>query len=259
MWIERSPEMPALLLMCMMLGLSRGAPVHQQQRKPAIASQSGGGDSCVAALAKACGTKRSDVFACAECAGTHQQALKAAGCGNDAIAAWCAGVACPAGEFRSSVNESFCPELTRAAGATTMEACRELCCSNATCGVWEWCPDSTPGCGHWAGARCHIGPAPTGPCPWASHWVGETRADLPPPPPTPGPPGPHPPHGPPAPPASPSGPPATRKQGFSGFLGPDFSCGDAAALGLSDSWCAPGTAPPISQSKRLAGAGITRG
>jgi len=93
MWIERSPEMPALLLMCMMLGLSRGAPVHQQQRKPAIASQSGGGDSCVAALAKACGTKRSDVFACAECAGAHQHALQAAGCGNDAIAAWCAGAA----------------------------------------------------------------------------------------------------------------------------------------------------------------------
>ena len=92
MWIERSPEMPALLLMCMMLGLSRGAPVHQQQRKPAIASQSGGGDSCVAALAKACGTKRSDVFACAECAGAHQQTLKAKGCGSDAIAAWCAGV-----------------------------------------------------------------------------------------------------------------------------------------------------------------------
>ena len=92
MWIERSLEMPALLLMCMMLGLSRGAPVHQQQRKPAIASQSGGGDSCVAALAKACGTKRSDVFACAECAGDHQQALKTAGCGNDAIAAWCAGM-----------------------------------------------------------------------------------------------------------------------------------------------------------------------
>ena len=85
--------MPALLLMCMMLGLSRGAPVHQQQRKPAIASQSGGGDSCVAALAKACGAKRSDVFACAQCAGTHQHALKAAGCANDAIAAWCAGVA----------------------------------------------------------------------------------------------------------------------------------------------------------------------
>ena len=155
---------------------------------------------------------------------------------------------CPSGAFRSSVNLSFCPELTRAAEATTMEACRELCCGNATCGVWEWCPDSTPGCAHWAGARCHIGPAPTGPCPWASHWVGETRADLPPPPPPPPGPGPHPPHGPP--PAAPSGPPATRKQGFSGFLGPDFSCGDAAALGLSDSWCAspPAQHPPSQEA-----------
>jgi len=119
--------MPALLLMCMMLGLSRGAPVHQQQRKPAIASQSGGGgDSCVAALAKACGTKRSDVFACAECAGTHQQALKAAGCGNDAIAAWCAGVA----PFRGSkllTDEEWGGQLNTWAG---MEGqVWALCCS----------------------------------------------------------------------------------------------------------------------------------
>ena len=49
--------------------------------------------SCDAALAEACGAKKSDVFACAECAGTHQHALKAAGCANDAIAAWCAGAA----------------------------------------------------------------------------------------------------------------------------------------------------------------------
>ena len=85
------PALLVILVMCTMLGLSRGAPVQQQT--PAIASQSGGGDSCVAALAKACGTKRSDVFACAECAGAHQHALQAAGCGNDAIAAWCAGAA----------------------------------------------------------------------------------------------------------------------------------------------------------------------
>ena len=118
--------MPALLLVCIMtLDLSRGAPVHQQQRKPAIASQSGGGDSCVAALAKACGTKRSDVFACAECAGTHQQALKAAGCGNDAIAAWCAGVV----PFRASqlVTPEWGEQLNTWANMTGREW--SLCCS----------------------------------------------------------------------------------------------------------------------------------
>jgi hypothetical protein len=31
-------------------------------------------------------------------------------------------------------------------------------------------------------------------------------------------------------------PAATRKQGFSGFLGKHFTCDDASALGLSDSW-----------------------
>ncbi len=39
--------------------------------------------SCDAALAEACGAKKSDVFACAECAGAHQQTLKAKGCGSD--------------------------------------------------------------------------------------------------------------------------------------------------------------------------------
>eukprot|EP01045_Picozoa_sp_COSAG04_P043275 COSAG04_NODE_14107_length_580_cov_1.070686_1_plen_141_part_01 len=53
----------------------------------------GEGSFCdVALLAEACAATRSDAFACAECAGDHQQALSAAGCGNDAIAGWCAGM-----------------------------------------------------------------------------------------------------------------------------------------------------------------------
>ena len=55
----------------------------------------GGGASaanaCTAALETACGADRHDVFACAQCAGVHQQQLQAAGCDNSAIAAWCAG------------------------------------------------------------------------------------------------------------------------------------------------------------------------
>lgn len=79
--------------------------------------------------------------------------------------------------------------------------------------------------------RSHTGPAAAAPCPWAAHWVGETKAALPPRPPVPpAPPGPGPRPGP-----APTGTPATRKQGFSGFLG-GYNCQDMAALGLSDSW-----------------------
>eukprot|EP01046_Picozoa_sp_COSAG06_P012222 COSAG06_NODE_711_length_12877_cov_16.318281_11_plen_230_part_00 len=50
-------------------------------------------DRCAAALEAACGADHGDVFQCAQCAGIHQQQLQAAGCDNDAIAAWCAGIA----------------------------------------------------------------------------------------------------------------------------------------------------------------------
>eukprot|EP01043_Picozoa_sp_COSAG02_P070182 COSAG02_NODE_12324_length_1562_cov_1.622693_1_plen_330_part_01 len=50
-------------------------------------------DRCAAALQAACGAEHGDVFQCAQCAGTHQQQLQAVGCDNDAIAAWCAGIA----------------------------------------------------------------------------------------------------------------------------------------------------------------------
>ena len=134
--------------------------------------------------------------------------------------------------FQSSVNVTFCGGLTGQPETQSIEACRARCCADPECGVWEWCPNdggSENGCAHWAGARCHTGPAPATTCPWASHWVGETKAKLPPPPPGPPAPGP-------APPPVPPGKPATRKQGFSGFLGPSFTCGDAHALGLADSW-----------------------
>jgi hypothetical protein len=144
---------------------------------------------------------------------------------------------CPAGTFKSSTNLTLCANLTKQPQIDALEACRELCCADQQCGTWQWCPndsresssDRLGGCARWAGARCHTGPAPSAACPGAAHWVGETRAELPPPPPSP------PPPGPPAPPP-PRRLPATRKQGFSGFLGPDYTCGDAAALGLSDSW-----------------------
>ena len=55
----------------------------------------GDDDGCAAALQASCGAHRRDVFACAQCTGGHQQQLRAAGCDNDAIAAWCAGTPPP--------------------------------------------------------------------------------------------------------------------------------------------------------------------
>ena len=49
--------------------------------------------TCTAALSAACQPEKSNgVFTCAQCAGVHQHELQAAGCSNDDIAAWCAGV-----------------------------------------------------------------------------------------------------------------------------------------------------------------------
>ena len=51
--------------------------------------------TCDDALQKTCAGHCHDMqctFKCASCAGEHQQALHEAGCDNDAIAAWCAGV-----------------------------------------------------------------------------------------------------------------------------------------------------------------------
>ena len=44
-----------------------------------VAAAPRAGSGCTAALASACGAKRSDVFACAQCAGDHQQQLQARG------------------------------------------------------------------------------------------------------------------------------------------------------------------------------------
>eukprot|EP01052_Picozoa_sp_SAG31_P007718 SAG31_NODE_372_length_16598_cov_44.705982_9_plen_211_part_00 len=135
------------------------------------------------------------------------------------------------GCFHRSVNLTYCGGLAKHPQISSPQACKALCCADSACGVWEWCPDTPDlaGCAHWASSRCHTGPPNIKVCPWAAHWYGETKTVLPPPPPIPSPspsPGP-------APPAKRA---STRKQGFSGFLGPYYSCDDAKALGLFDSW-----------------------
>jgi hypothetical protein len=60
---------------------------------PTVGSSATTTATCTAALAAACQSENSKgVFACAQCAGVHQHGLQAAGCNNDDIAAWCAGV-----------------------------------------------------------------------------------------------------------------------------------------------------------------------
>ena len=122
---------------------------------------------------------------------------------------------CSADTFKSSLNSTLCPDLTPRPGIASADACRELCCGIAfgQCGVWQWCNNPDGGCGEWASVRCHTGPTNAAECQPSGHWIGQSRRQPPPQPPQ-----------------------AVRRQGFSGFLGPDFSCDDSNALGLKDSW-----------------------
>ena len=52
-------------------------------------------DSCSLALQGLCGGYKSEVFECAECAGSHQVMLEHSGCTNQEISAWCAGAPPP--------------------------------------------------------------------------------------------------------------------------------------------------------------------
>lgn len=119
--------------------------------------------------------------------------------------------------FKSSLNNSICSgNMTRQRSAeSSAEACREWCC-NATqpaCNSWEFHSDAGQ-C--WVSASAidpadcrHVGGDEV-------KWIGESRKE-------------------PAPAPAPT-PQASRKKGYSGYLGEDFTCHDAAALGLQDSW-----------------------
>ena len=49
-------------------------------------------EPCEAALVAACNSTRTKTFECAQCSGVHQHDLMAAGCTNDQVAKWCAGL-----------------------------------------------------------------------------------------------------------------------------------------------------------------------
>ena len=118
--------------------------------------------------------------------------------------------------FRSSLNNSNCAaNMTRERSAeSSVAACREWCC-NATeppCNSYEY---------HNGAGQCWVSQASVDPegCRHINgklQWIGESRMK-------------------PAPPTPPA-PKVARKRGYSGYLGNDFTCNDAAALNLKDSW-----------------------
>jgi hypothetical protein len=119
--------------------------------------------------------------------------------------------------FLSSLNNTNCNKSNfkrEKSAETSVEACRNWCCNaNSSCNAWEWHAN--------AGGQCYISPLmidPLGCKPMSDtlQWIGESRK--------------------PAPPPVPPAPAVARKRGYSGFLGANFTCEDAQALNLKDSW-----------------------
>ena len=115
---------------------------------------------------------------------------------------------CPASTFKGSMNGTLCSNLTEYKDVKELDTCKQLCCDDPECDTYLWCPT---GCKDWKSSRCWYGKK--GNCSSAAQWIGETKIQPPPPP-----------------------APATRKRGFSGFLGENYTCDDSKVLGLDDSW-----------------------
>lgn len=117
--------------------------------------------------------------------------------------------------FVSSLNNTHCSGMTRQKTAeASLAACRAYCCSaKAACNAYTW---------HAQANQCWVSKKAQDPADCRQmhaeppQWIGESRRDSPPPP--------------------PPKPAVSRKRGFSGFLGKTFTCDDAAALRLNDSW-----------------------
>jgi len=93
--------------------------------------------SCAAALESVCSAQRGDPFACAECAGKHQQQLQQAGCDNKRIGVWCSGVSIAPFAGSQLVTPEWATQLeewvTAAGPAATPLGARE------PLGVWALC------------------------------------------------------------------------------------------------------------------------
>ena len=46
------------------------------------------------------------------------------------------------------------PPLLYTKNITSSEDCKDACCKDHTCGVWEWCNNADAGCNGWASSRC---------------------------------------------------------------------------------------------------------
>ena len=66
------------------------------------------GSPCNAALTTVCGGVRTDIFKCAECAGTHQPQLLKYGCSNENISRWCAVGSQRSNPLQSAEANFFC-------------------------------------------------------------------------------------------------------------------------------------------------------
>eukprot|EP01046_Picozoa_sp_COSAG06_P004171 COSAG06_NODE_172_length_21346_cov_503.127053_1_plen_259_part_10 len=125
--------------------------------------------NCTATLQTSCGdtchASPRCTFACAQCAGNHQQLLKAAGCGNDAIAAWCSGAPDPC-QGVSCNGHGSCSDLDGkcvCSGGYSGSTCQYDPCHGVSCGSHGSCRVSgsshTCACtGGYSGSTCQYDP-----------------------------------------------------------------------------------------------------
>ena len=103
---------------------------------------------CGAALEAACAAQRSNVISCAGCAGQHRQQLQQAGCDNDMISRWCAGLPVPpTGAVCATVAgvEGKLPHRYDETDAKDAGDCCASCGSDATrCRFWSFKASDVP-------------------------------------------------------------------------------------------------------------------
>ena len=82
---------------------------------------------------------------------------------------------CSPTAFPVNVSGEQCDGLTAvSAGDPSAEACRNVCCNNAKCNIWQWCePGTGLGCGCWVDADGSSDPC--GPTHSGGPWTGQSK------------------------------------------------------------------------------------
>jgi len=70
-----------------------------------------------------------------------------------------------------------CKGLLKLAGATDADGCRDLCCAEVGCLVWQWCPAGATSC---APSTCWAGSPSDGCATAKADWQGGGRDSAPP-------------------------------------------------------------------------------